>query len=152
MDIGCYAISLSRFIFDAEPTRVLGLMERDPGTTSIVSPPRCSSSFRHGDVHLRDAARALSAREYFWYVRPDRDRDSLNAPADQPCRIWLHVGSAPGGTTEEIRFDACDQYTLQADASRGPFSKISRATPLADAVANMQVIERCWPAPSRNME
>lgn len=32
LDIGCYPISLSRFIFDAEPDRVLGQIERDPNT------------------------------------------------------------------------------------------------------------------------
>ena len=30
MDIGCYQISLSRFIFDAEPQRVFGILEFDP--------------------------------------------------------------------------------------------------------------------------
>ncbi|GAI09663.1 unnamed protein product, partial [marine sediment metagenome] len=30
MDIGCYCISLSRFIFGAEPWRVYGIMEEDP--------------------------------------------------------------------------------------------------------------------------
>ena len=30
MDIGCYSISLSRFIFGKRPERVLGIVERDP--------------------------------------------------------------------------------------------------------------------------
>src|SRR5580698_4537300 len=30
MDIGCYPITTSRFIFGEEPTRVVGLIERDP--------------------------------------------------------------------------------------------------------------------------
>ena len=30
MDIGCYLINASRFIFDAEPRRVAGLIDRDP--------------------------------------------------------------------------------------------------------------------------
>src|SRR3954464_8134140 len=30
MDIGCYAISLARFAFDAEPRRALGLIDSDP--------------------------------------------------------------------------------------------------------------------------
>ena len=30
MDIGCYCISLSRFIFDGEPEQVLGIVEYDP--------------------------------------------------------------------------------------------------------------------------
>src|SRR5690348_16930138 len=39
MDIGCYNISLSRFIFAAEPRRVLGVIERDPdfGTDRLTS-------------------------------------------------------------------------------------------------------------------
>ena len=30
MDIGCYPIQISRFVYGAEPRRVLGLVERDP--------------------------------------------------------------------------------------------------------------------------
>src|ERR1700726_5025830 len=30
MDIGCYPIAMSRFMFGEEPSRVLGLVERDP--------------------------------------------------------------------------------------------------------------------------
>ena len=30
LDIGCYAVTLSRFIFEQEPTRVMALIERDP--------------------------------------------------------------------------------------------------------------------------
>src|SRR5438045_2438354 len=39
MDIGCYPITTSRFIFGEEPTRVFGLLERDPGmkTDRLVS-------------------------------------------------------------------------------------------------------------------
>src|SRR5215472_4701256 len=32
LDIGCYPITTSRFIFGEEPSRVMGLMERDPET------------------------------------------------------------------------------------------------------------------------
>ena len=30
MDIGCYCISFPRYVFGAEPTRVVSMMERDP--------------------------------------------------------------------------------------------------------------------------
>ena len=44
---------------------------------------------------------------------------------------------------EEVAFDACDQYTLQADAfARAILDDTPVPTPLADAVANMRVIER----------
>jgi len=30
MDIGCYAIQFSRFLFEQEPVRVIGTLDRDP--------------------------------------------------------------------------------------------------------------------------
>ena len=38
LDIGCYQISLSRWLFDAEPARVLGRVELDPEFASTASP------------------------------------------------------------------------------------------------------------------
>src|SRR5271155_1321900 len=52
LDIGCYPITTSRFIFGEEPTRVVGLIERDPDfkTRSFgVSDP--GFPFRAGDLH-----------------------------------------------------------------------------------------------------
>ena len=39
MDVGCYCISLSRFIFDAEPEQVVGISDIDPkfGTDRVAS-------------------------------------------------------------------------------------------------------------------
>jgi predicted dehydrogenase len=67
----------------------------------------------------------------------------FNAPTDQPCRIWVQIGTKPGTPVEEIRFDVADQYLLQADAfARAIHEGAPAPTPLADAVANMRVIER----------
>jgi hypothetical protein len=57
--------------------------------------------------------------------------------------MWVQIGTHPGSPTEEVRFDVCDQYTLQADAFASAIIEDSAVpTPLADAVANMRVIER----------
>src|ERR1700693_4148806 len=51
MDIGCYPIKTSRFIFGEEPTRVLGLVERDPQmkvdrlTSAMLDFPSGQSTF-----------------------------------------------------------------------------------------------------------
>jgi predicted dehydrogenase len=67
----------------------------------------------------------------------------FNAPVDRPCRMWVQLGLAPNAPLEEIRFDICDQYGLQADAFvRAIMDDSTVPTPIADAVANMRVIER----------
>src|SRR5208282_4551156 len=51
MDIGCYPITTSRFVFREEPLRVLGLIERDPQmkvdrlTSAILDFPSGQSIF-----------------------------------------------------------------------------------------------------------
>jgi predicted dehydrogenase len=68
----------------------------------------------------------------------------FNAPPDRACRIWLQT-SAEFGSAEEIRFDTCNQYTLQADAfARGILDDTPVPTPLTDAIANMRAIERVF--------
>ena len=63
----------------------------------------------------------------------------FNAPPDRPSRIWLQTVSG----IEEITFDVCDQYTIQADLfSLAVINGTPVPTPLEDAVANMRVIEK----------
>ena len=62
MDIGCYPIFTSRFIFGEEPTRVIGLIEFDPRFKSTGSRRRFWISLGPGDLHVLDATRAVPAR------------------------------------------------------------------------------------------
>jgi predicted dehydrogenase len=62
----------------------------------------------------------------------------VNAPPDKPCRIWHQRGNE----IEEIGFPVCDQYIIETDAfSLAVRNDTPVPTPLADAVANMKVIE-----------
>ena len=144
MDIGCYPISLSRFIFDAEPERVLGVIERDPA----MQTDRLTSAvleFFQGTATFTCATQLVPYQRVNIFGTNGRIEIEIpfNAPADRPCRMWLQVGTQPGADCEEMRFDVCDQYTLQADAfARAILEDTPVPTPLADAVANMRVIER----------
>ena len=52
-DIGCYCISLSRFLFGAEPRRVLGIVEYDPQfKTDRIASGILDFGRRHFDFHL----------------------------------------------------------------------------------------------------
>lgn len=152
LDIGCYPISLSRFIFDAEPERVLGQVERDPNTqvdrlTSGVM------EFFQGTATFTCGTQLMPYQRVHIFGTSGRIEIEIpfNAPSDQPCRLWVQLLTPRGTPTEEIRCDTCDQYTLQADAfSRAILDDTDVPTPLADAVANMRVIDRVFASAKAN--
>jgi len=88
MDIGCYPISLSRFIFAGEPHRVMGIIEYDPRfktdrlTSALLDFPTGTSTF-------------TCSTQLVPYQRVNifgtRGRVEIeipfNAPPDRPCRI-----------------------------------------------------------------
>ncbi len=139
MDIGCYCISLSRFIFGSEPRRILGLMEHDPAfkvdrfTTGVLEFGNGVSTFTCG-TQLAPYQRVKIFGDQGWI----EIEIPFNAPPDKPCTLlWRR-----GDNTEEIAFDICDQYTLQGDAfSRAVQENGDVPTPLEDAAANMRVID-----------
>ena len=139
MDIGCYNISLSRFIFGAEPQRVCGIVEYDPQ----LKTDRLASGMLD---FSRGTATFTCSTQLAPYQRVNIFGDAgrieieipFNAPPDKPCRMWHQHG----GGTEEIVFDICDQYTIQGDLlARAILDDTPVPTPLEDAVANMEVIE-----------
>ncbi len=139
MDIGCYNISISRFIFDAEPQRVCGIVEYDPQ----LKTDRLASGmldFGSGTATFTCSTQLSSYQRVNIFGDTGRIEIEIpfNAPPDRPCKIW-HQHAAG---TEEIVFDVCDQYTLQGDAlARAILDDTPVPTPIEDAVANMAVIE-----------
>lgn len=139
MDIGCYAISLSRFIFDAEPARVLGIADFDPsfGTDRQAS---AILDFGSGTSTFTCSTQLTPYQRVNIYGTQGRVEIEIpfNAPPDKPCRLWHQRGSE----IEEIKFDVCDQYTIQGDLfARAILDDTEVPTPLTDAVDNMRVIE-----------
>jgi predicted dehydrogenase len=139
MDIGCYNISLSRFIFDAEPRRVFGIVEFDP----IFKTDRIASAildFGRGTSTFTCSTQLVPYQRANIFGTEGRVEIEIpvNTPPDKPCRIWHQYGSQ----TEEIEFEICDQYTIQGDLfSQAVLKNTPVPTPLEDAVANMKVIE-----------
>ena len=139
MDIGCYNISFSRFIFDAEPKRVIGILERDPNfhTDRIASG---ILDFGNGTATFTCSTQLTSYQRCNIFGTEGRVEIEIpvNAPPDKPCRIWHQRGTE----IEEISFDICDQYILETDTmSLAVLNNTPVPTPLEDAVANMKIIE-----------
>jgi len=139
MDIGCYCISLSRFIFGAEPQRVCGIMEYDPRfktdrlTSGILD-------FGDGTATFTCSTQLVPYQRVNIFGTEGRVEIEIpfNALPDRPCKMWHHHGAE----IEEIALEVCNQYTIQGDLfSQAVLHDTEVPTPLEDAVANMRVIE-----------
>jgi predicted dehydrogenase len=144
MDIGCYPIFTSRFIFGAEPRRVVALIERDPHmkidrlTSAILDFPAGQSIFTCGtQIVPYQRMQIFGTRGRVEIEIP------FNAPPDRPCRVVLDDGrDLFGAGIETHEIPVCDQYTLQGDL----FSRAVRdggevPVPLESSIRNMAVID-----------
>ena len=139
MDIGCYCISIARFIFGSEPESVLGSVRynanthTDNYTSGILN-------FAHGTSSFTCSTLLMPWQRVNILGTAGRIEIDIpfNAPPDKPTKIWLHTNSG----SEEIIFDAVDQYTLQGSLfSLAILHNTTVPTPLEDAVNNMKVMD-----------
>lgn len=139
LDIGCYCVSLSRYLWEAEPKRVLGLLEFDPQlgidrlASALLEFPDGSATFTCAtQLSPYQRVQILGDQGRLEIVRP------FNAPPDVDMRLRLERD----GDLEEITVPAVDQYGIQGDLfARSILDDTPVATPLEDAVANMRVID-----------
>ena len=93
MDVGCYPVTTSRFIFGEEPSRVLGLVGRDP----VMKVDRLTSAvldFPSGQSTFTCSTQLVPyQRMHFLGTRGRIEIEiPFNAPNDRPCRIFIDDG------------------------------------------------------------
>ena len=146
MDIGCYCISLARFLFDREPLRLVATVETDPR----FDVDRLSSAIMDFGDGLTSSF--MCSTQLVPYQRVNvfgttgrvEIEIPFNAPNEEPCRLWHQQGEGPTADLppQEIVMPVCDQYTVQGDLmSQAILNDTEVPTPIEDAVANMKVIE-----------
>ncbi len=139
MDIGCYPVSLSRWLFGAEPTFVSAVMEDDPSyavdrsIAGVMQFPIGTATFSCST----QLANFQQVRIIGTHGRLELELP-FNPPTDRPLAALVETG----GIAERVTFDTSDHYGIQADLfSRAILENSTVPTPIADAVANMRVIE-----------
>lgn len=135
MDIGCYPITISRFMYETEPSRVLGLIERDEetGTDTLTS---AVLEFPNGRSTFTCSTRLAPYQRMMFTGTEGRIEVLIpfNAPNDRPTQIVLN--------DETIEFPTCDQYEIQGSLfSRAIRENREQPIPLEDAINNMAVID-----------
>src|SRR4051794_31612423 len=144
LDVGFYPITMSRFLFEAEPLRVIGVLERDPTfgvdrlASALLEFPTgqatftCATQLPHHQWVDLYGAQARLAVEIPWSM-----------PSDRPSRLILDDGlSLTKDDLVSLPFDPCDQWQVQCDEfCRAIQTGDPAPIPIEDAVANMQVID-----------
>src|SRR6185312_7893252 len=94
LDIGFYPITMSRFIFEAEPVRVIGTLERDPsfGTDRLTS---ALLEFPRGHATFTCATQLVPAQDLHIYGTKGHIALDIpwSMPADRPSVLTIDDGS-----------------------------------------------------------
>lgn len=139
MDIGCYCISLPRWIFEQEPQSVVAFIDNDPvfnvdrlvngilkfeaGSASFTCSMQMAPNQR---AHLQGTLGQIEIELPF------------SPPHNQPARVWLHNQNGSQLFLSEI----ANQYILQADLfAQAILNQTDVPTSLTDGVNNMTVID-----------
>src|SRR6202045_101160 len=144
LDIGCYPITMSRFMYGAEPLRVSGVLERDPefGTDRLAS---AIMEFSGGQAGFTCSTQMVPYQRMQFLGTKGRIEIEVpfNAPPNKATRIFVDDGSDVGGAEIKVQtIPACDQYTIQGDVfSKAILEDREVPVPLEDAIANMAAID-----------
>ena len=139
MDIGCYNVSLARFLFGRQPERVMALVDRDPK----MQTDRLTSGmldFGDGTATFTCSTQLSPYQRVHIFGTEGRVEIEIpfNAPNNKPCRMWYKVGS----NNQVLEFPICDQYTIQGHLmAEAILNDTPVPTPIEDAVKNMRVID-----------
>jgi len=144
-DIGCYAVVAGRFFMEAEPTRAIALVDRDPrfGTDRLTSGLLDFGEGRRLDFTVSTQI-APHQRLVLCGLRGRIELPiPVNAPQGAATRIRIDDGASLDGSTGiDETLPESDQYQLQGEAfSRAVRGETALPYGIDDAIANMHVVD-----------
>jgi predicted dehydrogenase len=144
MDIGCYCVNLSRFIFDDEPIRVSSLIERD-SETKIDKLTSAMLKFPRGHATFTCSTQLVPYQRMQIIGTKGRIEVEIpvNLPPESPTRIFIDDGSdLYGKNVETIEFRAVDKFMIQSELfSKAILENSEQAISLEDSFKNMAVMD-----------
>lgn len=148
LDVGCYCISASRFIFDEEPKKVFGQVDMDPDfnidrlASGILTFSKGTSVF---------TCSTQANRNQSLIVLGSNGRIEMENPFNpytNPTSVYLKNKDE----LLEKKTVQADHYTLQGDAfSKSILNDEPEPTPLTDAIANLKVIDAVFESSKKQL-
>jgi predicted dehydrogenase len=145
LDIGCYPIVAARFLFEAEPQRVIALIDRDP-TTDVDRLTSGLLDFGQGrrlDFTVGTQSVPYQRVQIIGAKGRIEIEIPFNAPQTATTRLFRDDGSKlDGGSIVTETIPVCDQYALQGDAFvEMILGEREPAYGVEDAIQNMRIID-----------
>ena len=151
LDVGCYAVNLSRWLLGDEPEHVQARAMLDPATgidltfSAILDYGDAQSTFTAGIEHEPDHRVRLHGTHGWLSIA-----DPFNCPATHRTTITISTGGDAHphhSSAQTIDVVAADQYGLQATAfARAIIERGPSPIPPEDAIANMRLVGRLFAA------
>jgi len=139
MDIGCYAISASRYLLSAEPLRVMSLVNRDPVFQTDIL---CSGLLDFGRTHASFTVSTQAASAQSVEVLGANGSLTIALPFNAYDDIPMEVTVTTGTGTRRVSLGPARQYRLMFEAFSSSIMESKPVpTPPSDAVNNMKVID-----------
>ena len=145
MDIGCYPVTTGRFLFEAEPQRVVSLVDRDPqfGTDRLAS---VLMDFGGGRQLNFICSTQLTGEQSVTVLGTKAKLEIIipyNAPANERTAVTVDTGAPfDGSLARRDILPACDQYTEQAEAfALAVLGEQPLPWGVEDAIASMKVLD-----------
>lgn len=139
MDIGCYAVSCSRFIMGAEPKRVISLVDRDQqfGTDALAS-----GLLDFGSAHAQFSVSTQAFPAQRVEVVGTSGKLSILIPYNMYADVPAEVTVVTGIGSRTVSTGPAAQYRLMFDAySENLLAGKAEPTPADDAIANMKALD-----------
>ncbi|PRH83930.1 NAD-binding protein [Labrys okinawensis] len=145
LDIGCYPIVAGRFIFEAEPRRVVALVDRDPatGVDRLASAILDFGEGRRAEFTVSTQLTPLQRVDIVGTRKRFEITIPFNAPQAEAVTVYTDDGSRLGDASAVAQTIApVDQYAEEVDAfSAAIRGEITLPYGPADAVQNMKIID-----------
>jgi predicted dehydrogenase len=142
MDIGCYPITVARYIFGAEPKRVMGVFDRDPKfkTDRVMGGLADFGKGRHLSFTISTQLAPYQRVQIMGTKGRIEIEIPFNAPPDKPNRYFVQAMKMNEGYWRTL--PVADQYQRQAEA----FGRVIRKQGkliwgVDDAIQNMKIID-----------
>ena len=141
-DIGCYPVTLSRYIFEQEPVRLVAILEYDPE----MKTDRLSSvmmKFPSGQAQFAVSTQLVPYQRMHIFGTGGHLEVQIpfNAPNDRPCAVTQDRGSILLDEITTHAYPVTDQYTQMADAFSKAIQEDGKVpVSLEDALNNTKVL------------